>query len=71
MRFEGGVKGRTRYVLDDELKAFLGEVLASCTSRRRKIKAGMHFFVRNQETRGARRKRAVSLTSPRHTLPSE
>jgi hypothetical protein len=31
-------------VFDDEQQAFLAEVLASCTSRRRKIKAGMHFF---------------------------
>ena len=44
MRFEWAVKGRTRYVLDDELKAFLDEVLATCTARRRKIKAGMDFF---------------------------
>jgi hypothetical protein len=44
LHFEWAVKARTRYVLADGHKAFLTEVLASCTSRRRKIKAGMRFF---------------------------
>lgn len=44
LHFENAVRTRSRYVFDDEIKAFLAEVVDTVKTRARGVKAGMPFF---------------------------